>query len=303
MTLATLSPQSPKPDFRALLLSNAEPIQILNARPCSSVENLLAHLPPSNTPTNISRQQSPTMPVPTSLDRPPTAATAGTSASKNIWIAAGEGDLDRVKACVDSEGISPTAADEFTYTPLHAAASYGHLDILRYLLTHPSAPANAVDTTDSDLDTPLFVCETVESARCLIEEFGANAKHRNADGLTPAMQALENEHEELARYIAGVTGESLEGEADEEEEEEDDENGVPRSASAELTGDEQTEEDARLDAQTDQLMARVGEIMTRAERDGTDPEPELRTLVSESVLRQIVEGMNHPPASSNNDTL
>ncbi|GAC97315.1 hypothetical protein PHSY_004900 [Pseudozyma hubeiensis SY62] len=232
------------------------------------------------------------MPVPTSLDRP----VAGTSAGKNIWIAAGEGDLERVKECVDVLGISPTAADEFTYTPLHAAASYSHLDILRYLLSHPTAPADAVNTTDSDLDTPLFVCETIEAARCLIEEFHADAKHTNADGLTAAQQAMENEHEELARYIAGVTGESLQdndGDADDEQQDEEatvdeDENGVPRQSQS-LTAEQQTAQDEMLDAQTDQLMVRVGEIMTRAERDGTDPEPELRTLVSESVLRQIVE--------------
>ncbi|KAJ9477758.1 Ankyrin repeat-containing protein [Pseudozyma hubeiensis] len=239
------------------------------------------------------------MPVPTSLDRP----VAGTSSGKNIWIAAGEGDLERVKECVDVLGISPTAADEFTYTPLHAAASYGHLDILRYLLSHPSAPADAVNTTDSDLDTPLFVCETIEAARCLIEEFHGDAKHRNADGLTAAQQAMENEHEELAQYIAGVTGESLQDDDEDAEEEqqeatvEEDENGVPRQSQS-LTAEQQTEQDERLDAQTDQLMARVGEIMTRAERDGTDPEPELRTLVSESVLRQIVEGMNQPGADT-----
>ncbi|KAJ1032496.1 hypothetical protein NDA16_000520 [Ustilago loliicola] len=237
------------------------------------------------------------MPVPTSLGRAP----SGTSAAKNIWIAAGEGDLERVKECVDREGISPIAADEFTYTPLHAAASYGHLDILRYLLNHPSAPSNAVNTTDSDLDTPLFVCETVETARCLIEEFSADAKHKNSEGITAAQQALENEHEELARYIASVTGEALEQHDEENNEEEldEDENGVQRSQATELTTEEQAAEDQRLDAQTDQLMARVGEIMTRAEREGFDPEDELRTLVSESVLRQIVEGMSQQPSSAN----
>ncbi|SJX61044.1 uncharacterized protein SRS1_12266 [Sporisorium reilianum f. sp. reilianum] len=243
------------------------------------------------------------MPVPTSLDRP--AAAPAASTSKNIWIAAGEGDLERVKECVDREGISPVAADEFTYTPLHAAASYGHLDILRYLLSHPSAPTNAVNTTDSDLDTPLFVCETVESARCLIEEFAADPKHKNADGLTAAQQTLENEHKELAQYIASVTGESLEDSKEDDEDDEDapeeDENGVPRPDAPQLTAEQQAEEDERLDAQTDLLMARVGEIMTRAERDGTDPEPELRTLVSESVLRQVIEGMNQPTSNSSSD--
>ncbi|SNX82344.1 uncharacterized protein MEPE_01050 [Melanopsichium pennsylvanicum] len=240
------------------------------------------------------------MPVPTSLDRP--SAAACTSARKNIWIAAGEGDLERVKECVDVEGISPVAADEFTYTPLHAAASYGQLDILRYLLTHPSAPSNAVNTTDSDLDTPLFVCETIDSARCLIEEFSADAKHKNSEGLTAAQQALDNEHEELAQYIASVTGESLEETQDDHDEQEavdEDENGMPRSS--ELTAEQQAAEDERLDTQTDQLMARVAEIMTRAEREGFDPEDELRTLVSESVLRQIVEGMSLPNNASSGD--
>lgn len=243
------------------------------------------------------------MPVPTSLDR--SSAASASSAGKNIWIAAGEGDLERVKECVDVEGTSPIAADEFTYTPLHAAASYGHLEILRYLLTHPSAPSNAVNTTDSDLDTPLFVCETVESARCLIEEFKADAQHKNSEGLTPAQQALENEHVELAQYIASVTGESLEQQDDEDDDAaavavNEDENGVPRAT--ELTPEEQAAEDARLDAQTEQLMARVGEIMTRAEREGFDPEDELRTLVSESVLRQIVEGMSLPNNSNAADS-
>lgn len=243
------------------------------------------------------------MPVPTSFDRP-NASSAGSSAPKNIWIAAGEGDLDRVKHCIEVEGISPTAADEFTYTPLHAAASYGHLDILRFLLSHPSAPSGAANTTDSDGDTPLFVCETVDAARCLIEEFGADAAHKNAEGLSAAQQAMENEHEELASYIAGVTGESLQDIEEEEEEGENeevelDEDEVPRTSATatELTAEQQAEQDARLDAQTDQLMARVGEIMTRAEREGFDPEDELRTLVSESVLRQIVEGMNQQPSA------
>lgn len=242
------------------------------------------------------------MPVPTSLDR--VDAPARSSVAENIWIAAGEGDLERVKQCVDHEGISPTAADENTYTPLHAASSYGHLDVLRYLLTHPAVPADAVNTTDSDLDTPLFVCETVESARCLIEEFGADAKHKNAEGLTPAQQAYENGNDDLARYIASVTGESLEQEEedeDEEEEVEEDENGVPRSSAPALTAEEQAAQEERLEAQTDQLMARVGEIMTRAEQQGIDPEPELRTLVSESVLRQIVEGMAQPSRTQPSD--
>ncbi|PWN46492.1 hypothetical protein IE53DRAFT_372340 [Violaceomyces palustris] len=56
--------------------------------------------------------------------------SATTSEGKNIWIAAGEGDLERVRHLVQVQGISPTAPDPYTYTPVHAAASYGHLEIL-----------------------------------------------------------------------------------------------------------------------------------------------------------------------------
>lgn len=284
------------PNFEELQLSS-QPSFLDSHVPGSTLQP-----PYSTTYTPTFKETIAIMPVPTSLDRtPPTSATASASAPKNIWIAAGEGDLPRVQQCVDVEGISPTAADEFTYTPLHAAASYGHLDILRFLLKHPSAPEGAVNTTDEDEDTPLFVCETVDAARCLIEEFGADAKRKNGEGLTAAQQALENEHQELAEYIASVTGESLDQQQDDEDEEQEldeDENGVPRAGATELTAEQQADEDERLDAQTDQLMARVGEIMTRAEREGFDPEDELRALVSESVLRQIVEGMSVSGASN-----
>lgn len=186
-----------------------------------------------------------------------------------------------------------TAADAFTYTPLHAAASYGHLDILRYLLSHSSAPADAVNTTDSDGDTPLFVCESVDTARCLVEEYQANASHKNNEGLTPAQQATENEAEEVAAYLRSVTGET----ADDPDQEDEDENGV-RSSVSQADNDLNPEQEEHLEAATDQLMARVEEIMTRSEREGFDPEDELRNLVSDSVLRQMLEGMDRPPPPS-----
>lgn len=37
---------------------------------------------------------------------------------------------------------------------------------------------------DNEGDTPLFVAETVETARCLVEELGADINHQNDVGLT-----------------------------------------------------------------------------------------------------------------------
>ncbi|EPQ31739.1 uncharacterized protein PFL1_01071 [Pseudozyma flocculosa PF-1] len=241
------------------------------------------------------------MPVPTSTTNSSTAAAAQGDDGKNIWIAAGEGDLERVKYLVDERGISPTAADEFTYTPLHAAASYGHLDILRFLLSHPSAPSDAANTTDSDGDTPLFVCETVEAARVLIDEFKADPKWKNNEGDTPASSAFENEHEDLATYLRSLTGEpepvsplSDQDDDDEDDDDKDDEPAPQRGAidtTAHLTQREDDEADAIAEAQTDALMEKVGEILQRHEDAGTDPEDELRDVVGEVVVRQIMEGL------------
>ncbi len=96
--------------------------------------------------------------------------------------------------------MSPNAADENTYTPMfvtsslailaqrssdlctsnrHAAASYAHLPLLEYLISK----GGNINITDEDGDTPLFVVESVETARWLVEH-GAQADVKNGEGLT-----------------------------------------------------------------------------------------------------------------------
>lgn len=82
----------------------------------------------------------------------------------------------------------------------HAAASYGHLDILTYLISkgnksrrwlvsadHPISGGN-VNVTDEDGDTPLYTVENIETARLLVDN-GADSAWRNHEGLT-VCQAL-----------------------------------------------------------------------------------------------------------------
>ena len=140
----------------------------------------------------------------------------------NIWIAASEGNQSLVDEFFQSDStLTPTSKDPNTYTPLHAAASYAHHDLLRWLLKHERASPNDVNITDADGDTPLFVVEDVETARILIEEFEADAKHKNQEGLTAAQNAYENGFEDVAQYVRGVTGEpapTLEEEDDDDDE-------------------------------------------------------------------------------------
>ncbi|KAI8051592.1 ankyrin repeat-containing domain protein [Syncephalis plumigaleata] len=104
----------------------------------------------------------------------------------NIWIAAGEGDNERIQALL-SNGINANVADDNGYTALHAAASYNHLSTIELLLKHG---AN-VNCTDDDGDTPLFTCETVECAEALLAN-GADAAIRNTEGKTAAEAAAED---------------------------------------------------------------------------------------------------------------
>ena len=68
---------------------------------------------------------------------------------ENIWVAASDGDLERVKHLVEVEGVSVNAQDEVGYSPLHAAASYGEIQVLEYLL----ARGGDVTIKDEDGDT------------------------------------------------------------------------------------------------------------------------------------------------------
>ena len=76
---------------------------------------------------------------------------------ENIWVACTNGDEARLRQLLQ-EGFSVNAQDEFGYSPIHAAASYGQVDLLRVLL---SLGAD-VNIRDNEGDTPLLVCETPE---------------------------------------------------------------------------------------------------------------------------------------------
>ena len=77
----------------------------------------------------------------------------------------------------------------------HAAASYGHLDILEYLISRGKVLqvtwtfgadiliGGDVNVTDEDGDTPLYVVENVQTAQFLVEH-GAVVNRQNAEGLS-----------------------------------------------------------------------------------------------------------------------
>ena len=116
----------------------------------------------------------------------------------NVWTAASDGDLATVKRCIESGAHAPHTPDAQGYTCLHAAASYGHHELLQYLIARPGVNLNC---GDEDGDTPLHVVEDVESCRMLLAA-GADASVRNGDGLSPAGNARGEGRDAIADLLA-----------------------------------------------------------------------------------------------------
>ncbi|GAA5834817.1 hypothetical protein JCM9279_007117 [Rhodotorula babjevae] len=197
--------------------------------------------------------------------------------AQNIWLAAGgEGNLDRVRELVE-QGTSPNAFDDNSYSPLHAAASWGHSDILRFLVSN----GGDINLADSDGDTPLYVVETIGMAK-LVVDLGADPRHVNEEGLTPAA-ALQEEYPHIALYLRTLTGEPS-----------------PSSSSAAALDPSATtpapalgQPQPNLDAPTDALMQAVRGIMERSERgDISEQETDdlLREVVEQAVGGQLEAG-------------
>lgn len=75
--------------------------------------------------------------------------------------------------------------------------------------------------------------------------------------------------------------------------EQNDDDDEPESQQA---GQNDADADAETEARTDALMERVTEILERADREGFDPEDELRQVVGEAVVKQVIEGLDRAPA-------
>ncbi|KAG8747303.1 hypothetical protein FRC10_001482 [Ceratobasidium sp. 414] len=175
------------------------------------------------------------------------------AASKNIWIAAGDGDLARVKEFIEEQGMSPNVPDDVIgYTPMHAAASYAHLNILEYLIEK----GGDVNIADEEGDTPLYAAESIAVAQFLVEH-GAQVDIKNSEDVSPA-EAVEEDFPDVAAYI--------------------------RSKSSLPPPPAPSAQDVASEEMTAALIAETGEIIERAEREGRDPHDELTRAVGRTVL-------------------
>lgn len=116
----------------------------------------------------------------------------------NIWVAAADNQIDVVKLHLDLGNFNADSRDPNGYTAIHAAASYGHIELLRLLIER----GGDVNIQDNEGDTPLHHTEDLETAKVMVEELAADYKIKNEDGLT-AGQYIDEEGEfpELATYL------------------------------------------------------------------------------------------------------
>lgn len=116
----------------------------------------------------------------------------------NIWVAAADNQVEVVEKYLDSQEFTANAKDPNGYTPLHAAASYGHLDLLRLLVNR----GGDINIQDNEGDTPLHHVEDLETAKFIVEQLKGDYKLKNEEGQTAAEYIdEEEEYPELAQYL------------------------------------------------------------------------------------------------------
>lgn len=94
-----------------------------------------------------------------------------------IQMAAGDGLLDAVRAFVATGNVGPNTKDDFGYTAMHAAVSYGQADVLRYLLT----AGGDVNVKDEDGASSGGGAASIGRGVAAVSRFGALLGHQARD--------------------------------------------------------------------------------------------------------------------------
>jgi len=115
-----------------------------------------------------------------------------TNPQENFAWAVKTGDLNSVKSAVEKDGLSANMIEEGVNkrTPLHWAADYGQVEVMRYLVSK----GGNINAKDNFGITPLLaaVYEGHEDAVKFLLSQGADKTVKGPDGQTPA-QAAEKE--------------------------------------------------------------------------------------------------------------
>ncbi|KAJ5802438.1 uncharacterized protein N7503_004888 [Penicillium pulvis] len=197
---------------------------------------------------------------------------------------------DNPAALLDLLRSNPAIAssqDESGYSLLHAAASYGHTDLLRALVKEFNVDVNLVD---EDGETCLFVTEQPKVARCLVEELGVDYNKTNDEGMK-AYEKMESEEENpnVSTYLREVSGAPAAPVADSP--------AGPLNAPPPIPGNMQvnvgtmSEQEMNAgEAEVDpEFKRRIDELAARDDFNSEATQNELRELVMDAIASSSIE--------------
>jgi len=174
--------------------------------------------------------------------------------------------------------------DENGYTVLHAASSYNHIPLLKKLVLEHCGNVNI---QDHDGDTPLFVSETVEVAKTLVEELHADPTHRNDLGLTAAEVIGEDgEYPLVAEYLRSVQCFHKGGLHEFSKNHTSPVGSLPQNISVRL---DTVEGVGDLPPVHEEFRRRIQDLAERNDFSSEEGQRELRELVSDAVHQHILE--------------
>jgi hypothetical protein len=204
--------------------------------------------------------------------------------------------LQALAAQNPSEESLASAKDAYGYSLLHASASYGHLDVMRALVNTYKVNPNIVD---EDGDTPLFYAESIEVAKCLVDELGANAGQRNTEGMSAAEKISEegdgNWVPQVLEYLHTKTGEAPVNAAQQNDEEPI----SPLIGRPGITPENMQIEFGTMQEPSDtdadpEFRRRIEELAAKGDLNSEDAQRELRALVTDVISDMKEDGIREP---------
>jgi hypothetical protein len=180
-----------------------------------------------------------------------------------------------------------SSQDENGYSLLHAASSYGHLDLLRALVKEFNVDVNLLD---EDGETCLFVAETPRIARCLVEELGVDYNKTNDDGLK-AHEKMEADEEfpQVVAYLREVAGAPAAAPADASEGPLNAPPPIPGNMQVNIgTMSEQEVNASELEVDPE-FKRRIDELAAREDFNSAATQEQLRALVMDAISGSSIE--------------
>lgn len=198
----------------------------------------------------------------------------------NPFLLAADNSPDLLPLLRETPSLA-SSQDEHGYSLVHAAASYNHLDLLRTLINELKVDVNLKDEDD---ETALFVVETTEAAKVLVEELGADPLHRGSEGLTAREKIeAENDFPAVAVYLRIIEAERNLLQVAED--------AIPEAIPPPPEGMKLTlgtmDQTEDIPAEIDQeFRRRIEELAQRADFNTPEGQADLRRLVEDAVADQ-----------------